>query len=168
MHLITKIGGTGGLTTGRCPRGLVIPRGEESASFADREVRHPLRLSSLDIGVQLERRTESHAAVGGTDIKDVARITRSGVTGGINVANYMVECGRLTPAHVPPVSRTGVHRGEEARSAPPGPRESGTGVGVGPGIAAIGGTVDFVGPIGEAATHFIHACDVHVAGNLVA
>src|SRR5215208_5645 len=168
MHLITKIGGTGGLTTGRCPRGLVIPRGEESASFADREVRHPLGLGGLDVGVQLERRTESHATVSGTDIKDVARITRSGVTGGINVANYMVECGRLTPAHVPPVSRTGVHRGEEARSAAPGAIEGRPCVGVGPGVAAVSGTVDFVGSGGKAATHLIHACDVHVAGNLVA
>src|SRR3954452_3824954 len=123
MHLITKISGTGGLTAGRSPRGLVIPRGQEGASFADREVRHPLRLGSLDVGVQLERRTESHATVGGTDIKDIAGITRSGIARCIDEANYVIECGRLTPAHVSPVSRTGVHRGEEARSAPPGPRE---------------------------------------------
>jgi len=38
MHLITKIAGTRRLTAGRCPWCLVIPRGEESASFADREV----------------------------------------------------------------------------------------------------------------------------------
>ena len=69
---------------------------------------------------------------------------------------------------MPPVSGTGVHRGEEARSAAPGAREGGTGVGVGPGVAAVGGAVDLVGPVGEAATHLVHAGDVHGARDLVA
>ena len=168
MHLIAKGGGTARLATGRCSRCLVIPRGEEGASFADREVGHPLGLGGLDVGVQLERRTEGHAAVGGTDIKDVAGVTRTGVARGIDEANYVVEGGRLTPAHVPPVSGAGVHRGEEARSATAGARERGARVGVGPGVAAVGGTVDLVGPVGEAATHFVHAGDVHVARDLVA
>ena len=60
----------------RYPRCLVIPRGEEGDSFADRKVRHPLRLGGLDVGVQLERRTERHDTVGGTDIKDVDGVTR--------------------------------------------------------------------------------------------
>ena len=36
----------------------------------------------------------------------------------------------------------------------PGPGKRGPGVGVGPGVAAVGGAVDFVGPVGEAATAF--------------
>ena len=69
---------------------------------------------------------------------------------------------------MPPVSGVGVHGGEEARSAAPGAREGGTGVGVGPGVAAVGGAIDFVGPVGEAATHFVHAGDVDVARDRVA
>ena len=37
-----------------------------------------------------------------------------------------------------------------------------------PGVAAVSGAVDFVGPVGEAATHFVHRGDVHVACDLVA
>src|SRR5215208_1563957 len=113
MHLITKISGTGGLTTGRCPRGLVIPRGQEGASFADREIGHPLRLSGVRVAVQLERRTESHTAVGGTDVVDVAGVAAIGLS--IDEANYVIEGGRLTPAHVTPVSGSAVHTGKVAR-----------------------------------------------------
>src|SRR5262249_18264600 len=62
MHLVTKIGGTGRLTTRRCPRCLVIPRSKEGACFTDRQVRLPLCLGSVSVGVQLEGRTEGHAA----------------------------------------------------------------------------------------------------------
>src|SRR4029079_15420343 len=79
MHLITKIAGTRGLTTGRCPWCLIIPSGQERASFADREVGHPLCLRGLRVGVQLEGRTEGHAAVGGADVKDVAWVAIAGV-----------------------------------------------------------------------------------------
>ena len=168
MHLITKGGGTGGLATGRCPRCLVIPRGEESASFADREVGLPLRLGGISVSVQLERRTEGHAAVGGADVKDVAGVTVTGVAGGIDEGNDMVKGGRLTPALVSPVSGAGVHGGEEARCAASGARELRAGVGVGPGNAAIGGAVHLVGPIGEAPIELVHAGDVHVARDLVA
>ena len=58
----------------------------------------PLRLGGIRVGVQLERRTEGHAAVGGADVKDVAGVTVTGVAGGIDEANDMVEGGRLTPA----------------------------------------------------------------------
>ena len=76
MHLIAKGGGTARLATGRYSRRLVIPRGEEGASFADREVGLPLGLGGVSVGVQLERRAEGHAAVGGADVKDVAGVTR--------------------------------------------------------------------------------------------
>ena len=59
-------------------------------------------------------------------------------------------------------------RGEKARSATAWTRKGWARVGVGPGVAAIGGPVDLVGPVGEAATHFVHASDVDVAGDPVA
>src|SRR5882724_8080907 len=172
MHLVAKIGGTRGLTAGRCPRGLVIPRGEEGASFADRKVRLPLRLGDVGVGVQLEGRTEGHAAVGGTNVVNVAGI--GAVFLRIDQANYVVEGGRLTPAHVPPVSGATVHRAEEARVAAARADEGWPGVGVAPGIAAVGGAVNLVVSVSAAARSaavaavFVHACDVHVARHLVA
>ena len=47
----------------------------------------PLRLGGISVGVQLERRTEGHAAVGGADVKDVAGVAVTGVAGGIDEAN---------------------------------------------------------------------------------
>src|SRR6267378_2167006 len=134
MHLITEGGRIARLATGRYPWRLVIPRGEESSSFADREVGAPLRLGGLRVGVQLERRAEGHAAVGGADVKDVAWIAVTGVAGGINVANDVVEGGRLTPALVSPVSGAAVHAGEKAGCGSAGARESRAGVGIGPGV----------------------------------
>src|SRR5439155_7775120 len=131
MHLVAKIGGTRGLTAGRCPRCLVIPRGEEGATFADREVGHPLRLGGVGVGVQLKWRTESHPAVGGTNVVNVAGI--GAVFLRIDQANYVVEGGRLTPAHVPPVSGAAVHRAEEARVAAARADEGWPGVGIAPG-----------------------------------
>src|SRR5438034_8224118 len=61
MHLITGGAGAGRLATGRYPRGLVVPGGEERARITDREVRLPLRLSGVGIDVQLEWRAEGHA-----------------------------------------------------------------------------------------------------------
>ena len=165
MHLVAEGGGTAGLATGRCSRRLVIPRGEESASFADREVGLPLRLGGLSVSVQLERRAEGHAAVGGANVKDVAWIAVTGVAGGINVANDVVEGGRLTPALVSPVSGAAVHAGEKAGCGAAGARESRAGVGIGPSVTTIGRAIDFVGPVGESATHLVHAGDIHIAGN---
>src|SRR5258705_4777431 len=104
MHLVAKIAGTRGLTAGRCPWCLVIPRGEEGTSFADREVGLPLRLGGIGVGVQLERRAEGQAAVGGADVKDVAGVTVTGVARGIDEGNDMAKGGRLTPALVSPLS----------------------------------------------------------------
>src|SRR4029077_5025981 len=147
---------------------LVIPRGEESTSFAGREVGLPLRLGGVGVGVQLERGAEGHAAVGGADVKDVAGVTVTGVAGGIDEGNDMVKGGRLAPALVSPVSGVGVHGGKEARCGAPWARELRAGVGVGPGNAAVGGAVHLVGPIGEPPIEFVHAGDVHVARHLVA
>src|SRR4029077_4143289 len=168
MHLITKGGRMARLATGRYSWCLVIPRGEESTSFAGREVGLPLRLGGVGVGVQLERGAEGHAAVGGADVKDVAGVTVTGVAGGIDEGNDMVKGGRLAPALVSPVSGVGVHGGKEAGCAAPWARELRSGVGVGPGNAAIGGAVHLVGPIGEPPIELVHAGDVHVARDLVA
>ena len=78
----------------------VIPRGEESASGADRNVRLPLR-TGRGIGVQFERRAKGHTAIGGANVKDVARIGTGAVLG-IDQVNNAVEGGRFTPSLVPP------------------------------------------------------------------
>src|SRR4029079_8981851 len=93
---------------------LVIPPGEKRASFADREGVHPLCLGGLCVGVQLEGRAESHAAVGGADVKAIAGVTIAGVARGINEAHDVIEGGWLTPALVSPVSGAAVHAGEKA------------------------------------------------------
>src|SRR5207244_7277107 len=88
----------------------VIPRREEGATRADRKIGLPLRTGS-SIGVQLERRTEGYATVCGANIHDVAGVGASAVLS-IDVVNDVIEGGRLTPAHVSPVSRE--HGGEVA------------------------------------------------------
>src|SRR5262249_10177952 len=109
-----------------------------------------------------------HPAVGGADVENVAGVAIAGVGGRINVANYVVVCGRFTPAHVPPVRWVGIHIGEVARIAAVPAYERGAGVGVGPGIATISGAKDFVGSVVVgAATHLVHAGDVHVARDFV-
>ena len=73
-----------------------------------------MRLGMIGVGVQLEWRAKSDAAVSGTDVKDVAGIAVARVARGIDKANYSVVGRGLTPAHVPPICRTVIHRGEEA------------------------------------------------------
>src|SRR5207244_3920628 len=123
----------------------VIPHREDGATRADRKVGLPLRTGS-GIGVQLERRTEGHAAVCGADIIDVAGVVAGAVLS-IDVVNHVVDGARLTPAHVSPV--TGEYGGEVAVVAASatiaGPREVGAGVGVGPSGAAISGPEHAVG-----------------------
>ena len=81
----------------------------------------------------------------------------------------------MLPAHPSPCaasSGAAVHAGEIAQSGNARARESGPGVGVRPSVTAVGGVVDFVGPVGAAANSavtaaFVHAGDVHVARHLV-
>src|SRR5438552_10548566 len=83
----------------------------------------------------------------------------------------MVEGGRLTPALVSPVVATaiGKHAGEVADNADARPGKNWAGVGVAPGVAAIGGFVDeVVVVVGEATAAFVHAGDVDVACGQVA
>src|SRR5262249_48553715 len=148
-------------------RCLVIPRSKESACFTDRKIRLPLRLGGIRVGVQLERRTEGHTAVGGTNIVYVARI--AAVFLRIHQANHVIKRGRLAPAHVPPVSRTAVHRTEEARTAAARTDEGWASISVGPGRTAVSRAENLV--ISDAAAArstpvaagFVHACDVQVA-----
>src|SRR6266516_4918970 len=112
MHLVAR----GVAAHGTIPaRALVVPHGKEGASVAHRKVRLPLGLGDVGVGVELEWRAESHSAVGRANVVNVAGI--GAVFLRIDQANYVVEGGRLTPAHVPPVSGAAVHRAEEARVA---------------------------------------------------
>ena len=61
-----------------CSRAASYHDGEEGAARADRKVGLPLRTGS-GIGVQLEWRAKGHAAVGGADVKDVARVAAGAV-----------------------------------------------------------------------------------------
>ena len=123
----------------------------------------------VGIRVQLEWRAKAHPAVSGADVEDVPGVAVARIGGGINEANYMVVRGRLTPAHVPPVSGVIIHTGEIAGIGTVGACERGTGVGVGPGVAAVGRPVDEVVTIEVAvATILVHGSDVHVARYLVA
>ena len=74
----------------------VIPRREEGAASADRDVRLPLR-TGRGIAVQLERRAKGHTAIGGADVIDVASVTAAPCCG-IDPVNHVVEGRRLTPA----------------------------------------------------------------------
>src|SRR5438874_11676354 len=74
----------------------------------------------------------------------------------------IVECRRLAPAHVPPVTAViGKHAFEVADIGNARSVEGGAGVGVSPGVTAIGGLEDAV-VAGEIATPtvFVHTGDV--------
>src|SRR5438067_2512626 len=81
----------------------------------------------------------------------------------------MVKSGRLTPALVSPeATAIGKHAGEVADSDDARPGKAGAGVGVGPGVAAVGGSVDEVHVgVGETTAAFVHAGEVDVACGLV-
>ena len=93
--------------------------------------------------------------------------------GSIVVVNDVVVSTNLTPAHVPPVSGVVVHVAEEARSRTARAYEGRPGISVGVGNAAVSRAVDLVVSVAPAAGNaaiaavFVHACDVHVAGNFV-
>src|SRR5919109_2940448 len=80
----------------------VIPCREQGAGWADRKVRLPLR-PVRGVGVQLKWRTEGNAAVGRTDVIDVARVAASAVLR-IDQVNDIVKRCRFTPTFVPPVA----------------------------------------------------------------
>src|SRR6266496_2380224 len=79
--------------------------------------------------------------------------------------NYAVQSGRLTPAFVTPVTATiRKHDGEITDRADARSGEGGAGVGVSPGVTAVGGLEDVIGVVvRETSASFVHAGDVHVA-----
>src|SRR4029453_10608880 len=172
MHLVAGGTGAGRLTTGRYARRLVVPGGEKGACLADRKIRLPLGLGCVGIAVQLKWRAKGHTTGGLPDVIDVTGV--AAVFLSIDEANYVVERGRLTPAHVPPVSGAVVHGAEEARTATARADEGRTGVGVGKSDTAVSRAIHDVSPVAPTAgttaitTVFVHAGDVHVARNLVA
>jgi hypothetical protein len=114
----------------------VIPRRQEAAARADREVRLPLR-TDRGIGVQFERRGKGHTAVGRADVINVARVSASAVLG-IGQVNDVVQGSRLTPALVPPVAAAiGKYASEVTNSGNARSGKSGTRVRVSPRVTAV-------------------------------
>src|SRR6266576_6439614 len=168
VHSVARRAWTGRLTTGCYARRFVVPSGQERASFADRKVRLPLGLGRVGIGVQLDRRAEGNAAISRADVEDVAGVAVARIRGGIDEANYVIVRGRLAPAHVPPVGGAVIHTGEVARIGAVRACERGPGVGVGPGVTAVGGPVHEIVTVEVAvATILVHGGEVHVARDLV-
>src|SRR4029453_6304985 len=171
MHLVAGGTGAGRLTTGRYARRLVVPGGEKGACLADRKIRLPLGLGCVGIAVQLKWRAKGHTTGGLPDVIDVTGV--AAVFLSIDEANYVVERGRLTPAHVPPVSGAVVHGAEEARTATARADEGRAGVGISKSDTAVSRAIHDVSPVAPAAgttaitAVFVHAGDVHVARNLV-
>src|SRR4029077_5353542 len=67
----------------------VIPRRQQGATRADRQVRLPVRTVG-GMRVQFDRGTKGHPAVGGTDIINVGRVTASAVLV-VNQVNEIVD-----------------------------------------------------------------------------
>ena len=168
MHLVARCAGAAGLATGRYSWRLVVPDRQKRAIGGHRKVRLPLGLGRLDIAVELEWGAEGHSAVSRTNVENVAGVAGGGVAGRINIVHHTIVSSRLTPALVPPVKRAVIHAGEKARSAATGPWEGGADIGVGPSVAAVGGTVDAVGTVAESPTHLVHTGDVNIAVGEVA
>src|SRR6202043_953649 len=114
-HLVARGGWATISAVGVAAHARVIPRRQQGAPRADRQVRHPLR-TIRGIAVQLERRAKGRTAVSGTNVIDVAWVTASAVLG-IDQVNETVDRSRLTPALVPPVAAVSAkHPGEVTRS----------------------------------------------------
>jgi len=168
VHSVARRAWTGRLTTGCYARRFVVPSGQERASVADRKVRLPLGLCMVGVGIQLDRRVEGNAAISRADVEDVARVAVARIRGGIDEANYVIVRGRLAPAHVPPVSGVVIHTGEVARIGAVRACERWAGVGVGPGVTAIGRPVNEVVTTEiTVTTVLVHGSDVHIARDLV-
>jgi len=169
-HLIAPNGGAT-LDTGLGGIALVIPHREKAAVRSGREVGLPLSLGR-GIGVQLQWRAKGNATIHGADVEDISGIAVARVARVIDVVNDAAHGRRLSPALVPPVATLGTckHACEEAVRAcgTTRRREGGAGVGIGPGVAAISGLVDLVGPVGQTSAHLVHAGNVKGARGRVA
>src|SRR4029453_406259 len=81
-----------------------------------------------------------------------------------------VHGSRLTPAFISPVATIiGKYAGEVAHKGHSRSRKRSAGVGIDPGVAAVGGAKEVVGVVmREASPAFIDASNVYVAGHQVA
>src|SRR5206468_9857291 len=134
-HLVARDGRVAHLAAGGAA--LVVPHREKSAAVADGNIRLPLSPGS-GISIQFKWRAKGHPLVGGADIFDVTRI-RAGAVLRIDITNYAVVGGRLTPTHVTP--GIGAIHADEIRiggaiSTARGCEVS-AGEGVGPSIATV-------------------------------
>ena len=114
--------------------------GKQCACVANRKVRLPLRLGVVGICVQLEWRAECHAHVGRADVKHVAGVAVTGVAGGIDKAE-LPRCRRQVHPSPCAASKRGLGYivGEDSPKRCARAREGRTGVGIGPGVAAVRG-----------------------------
>src|ERR1044071_1278991 len=82
----------------------------------------------------------------------------------------MVVSSRFTPAFVSPeATAIGKHTGEVADSSNAWSGKARTSIGVGPGVAAVSGSVNEIAiGVGEATAAFVHAGDVNIARSKVA
>src|SRR5215211_8479449 len=125
-------------------------------------------MGRVSVAVQLKRCAKGHTAIGRADVENVAGIAPGSVAS-INVIHYAVLGRRLSPALMPPVSRTIVHSCEIPRRATTGSWKDWAGVRVGPSRAAVRGLEKEVCVVvREAAAAFIHSSDVHIAVGYVA
>ena len=146
---------------------FVQPGSEQCSSRADRKVGPTLGRGRIGIGMQLHRSAKGHAHVSRTNVVNVAGVGAG--AGGIDVMHDAVKSSRFAPPLISPKRGIVVHVGKVANTATPGAAEARAGVGVGPGIAAIGGSVDeVIAGVRKAAAAFVHASDVHGAGGIVA
>ena len=81
----------------------------------------------------------------------------------IDQVNEVAERSRFTPAFMPPVgAQIGKHAGKITGRRNARSREGCSGVGVTPGVTAVGGLEDQVRVIvREATAAFVHTCNVH-------
>src|SRR5205823_3311253 len=161
IHLVTRRGRVPILAVGVGAVPRVIPRRQESATRADRQVRLPVR-TGRGVGVELQRRAKGHTAVGGANVIDVGRVAASAVLV-IDQMNKIVDRSRLTPALVPPVAAvSGKHLGKVANSRNARSGEGCASIGVTPRATAIGGFEDEVGVVvRETTAAFVHARNVY-------
>src|SRR4029077_18925072 len=171
-HPVTGTGWGTILAVGVEALARVIPRRQQRASRADRQVRLPLR-TRRGISVQLQRRAKGHTAIGGTNVIDVARVAARALLG-IDQGNNVVEGSGLTPALVPPVAAVSAkYPGEVTRRTHARSRKGCASVSVAPGSTAISRLEEEVSVVVRKTTAaFVHAGDIqsavarHVTGDL--
>ena len=154
---------------GRGRTALIVPDRKEAVVFSPRDVGLPVTLGCA-IAIQLERRAKGHTVVGRADVERIRGVTIAGVTRVIDVVHHAIVRRGLTPAHVTPVGAAGAKHTGEIRiraGCPARPGERRTCVGIRPGVAAVGRTIELVDPIGQATALFVHAGEENRSGRPV-